>query len=81
MDLREVNGDEAKDLKAPPRNLLCSKSLGFGDLCFLFSVDAAAQIAERGKKIATSVRTLESIEGRSVLYCKMEKIANQAVSC
>lgn len=39
-----------------------------------------AQIDERGRKIATSVRTFESIDGMLVVYCKIEKMAAAAIS-
>ena len=39
-----------------------------------------AQIDERGRKMATSVRTFESIEGMLVVYCRIEKMAAAAIS-
>lgn len=39
-----------------------------------------AQIDERGRKIATSVRTFESIDGMLVVYCRIEKMAATGIS-
>ena len=39
------------------------------------SIDAAAQIEERGRKMATVVRVFEPNSGTVVKYCIMEKIA------
>lgn len=39
------------------------------------STEAAAHKEERGKKITTRVRTLESMEGRLTVYSRTEKIA------
>ena len=46
--------------------------------CARPSIDEAAHIEERGRKMETSVRTLESIDGRSVVYSRIEKVASNA---
>ena len=43
------------------------------------SMDEAAHMEERGRKMETSVRTLESIEGRLVVYSRIEKVARNAL--
>lgn len=42
---------------------------------WLFSRAAVAHMDERGREIATRVRTFEPSSGTSVKYCVMEKIA------
>lgn len=44
------------------------------------SIDAEAQSAERGMKIATTVRTLELMAGLVTQYGRMEKIAARMIS-
>jgi len=57
--------------------LKCSGRLaGGGEAGASPPVDEAAHIDDRGKKIATRVRTFESNEGRSVVYCSIEQITS-----
>lgn len=41
-------------------------------------MDEAAHIEERGRKMETRVSTLESIDGRLVVYSRIEKVAGNA---
>lgn len=52
--------------------------LGAEKGCGRPSIDEAAHMEERGRKMETSVRTLESIDGRLVVYCRIEKVAGNA---
>lgn len=57
--------------------LKCSGRLaGGGEAGLSPPVDEAAHIDDRGKKMATRVRTFESKEGRSVVYCSIEQITS-----